>query len=65
MLERLLTVVDVMILGGAMVYTVLQAQGLSTGKSLVEPDLVDQARQFIEQAEAMGKTLYIPVELCW
>ena len=61
-LQRLLTVVDVMILGGAMVYTVLQAQGLSTGKSLVEPDLVDQARQFIEQAEAMGKTLYIPVD---
>ena len=37
-LENLLQTVDVMVLGGAMVYTLLAAQGRVVGKSLVEPD---------------------------
>ena len=49
-----------MVLGGAMVYTLLLAQGKSVGQSLVEPDLLDQAQSFIQTAEALGKTLYLP-----
>ncbi len=59
-LESLLQTVDVMVLGGAMVYTLLLAQGKSVGQSLVEPDLLDQAQSFIQTAEALGKTLYLP-----
>ena len=48
-LEKLLDVVDVMVLGGAMVYTLMMAQGQSVGQSLVEPGLVDKAIVFLDQ----------------
>ena len=44
-LVNLLNSVDVMILGGAMVYTLLKAQGYSVGKSLVEDDLIPKAKK--------------------
>ncbi|MGC6366930.1 MAG: phosphoglycerate kinase [Candidatus Marinamargulisbacteria bacterium] len=59
-LKNLLQTVDVMILGGAMVYTLLKAQGKSVGKSLVEDDLIPAAREFLADVEAQGKTLYLP-----
>ena len=59
-LENLLNTVDVMILGGAMVYTLLAAKGISVGKSMVEPDLYPKALSFLNQVEEKGKTLYLP-----
>jgi phosphoglycerate kinase len=59
-LRRLIDVVDVMVVGGAMVYTLLLAQGKSVGKSLAESDLLDQAREFLAHAEANKKHLIIP-----
>ncbi|MBL6722724.1 MAG: phosphoglycerate kinase [Candidatus Margulisbacteria bacterium] len=59
-LRRLIDVVDVMVVGGAMVYTLLLAQGKSVGKSLAETDLLDQAREFLAHAEAKKKHLIIP-----
>jgi phosphoglycerate kinase len=59
-LRRLIDVVDVMVVGGAMVYTLLLAQGKSVGKSLAESDLLDQAREFLAHAEAKKKHLIIP-----
>ena len=59
-LEKLLDVVDVMVLGGAMVYTLMMAQGQSVGQSLVEPGLVDKAIVFLDQVREKNKLLYLP-----
>ncbi|MCB9890241.1 MAG: phosphoglycerate kinase [Planctomycetes bacterium] len=61
-LENLLPRVDRLIIGGAMAYTFLKAQGKPTGKSLVEDDLIDEARRVMRDAEAAGKVLALPVD---
>ncbi|MEC8677819.1 MAG: phosphoglycerate kinase [Candidatus Margulisiibacteriota bacterium] len=59
-LVNLLNSVDVMILGGAMVYTLLKAQGHSVGKSLVEDDLIPKAKEFLAEVKRLNKRLYLP-----
>ena len=59
-LENLLQTVDVMVLGGAMVYTLLKAKNEEVGTSLVELDLIDKATSFLDKVAALGKTLYLP-----
>jgi phosphoglycerate kinase len=49
-IESLLPKVDALLVGGGMAYTFLRAQGLPTGKSLVEEDKVDLARSLLERA---------------
>src|SRR5207237_9759634 len=46
-IENLLGKVDALLIGGAMAYTFFKAQGLPVGKSLVEPDLVDTAKDIL------------------
>ncbi len=58
-IENLLKIVDRLLIGGAMAYTFLRAQGKPTGKSLVEEDKVDLARQIMAQA---GEKLMLPVD---
>ncbi|MBN4083566.1 phosphoglycerate kinase [Mycoplasma sp. CSL10137] len=48
-LENLAKIADKMIIGGAMAYTFLKAQGLNTGTSLVEDDYLDLARDFLSK----------------
>jgi phosphoglycerate kinase len=57
LIEALLPKVDEILLGGAMACTFFKAMGLETGKSLVEPDRVDLARDLIKKA---GKKLVLP-----
>jgi phosphoglycerate kinase len=52
-IQNLMKVVDTLLVGGAMAYTFLRAQNLPTGKSLVEAEKVDLAKQLL--AEARGK----------
>jgi phosphoglycerate kinase len=59
-LQALVGKADVVILVGGMANTFLLAQGLAVGKSLVEPELLDTARQVISQATARGVTLVLP-----
>jgi phosphoglycerate kinase len=59
-IQNLLPKVDALIIGGAMAYTFLKAQGLEVGKSLVEADLVETARDLKAQADARGLTLALP-----
>ncbi len=59
-IQNLLPKVDALVIGGAMAYTFLEAQGLEVGKSLVEADLVDTARDLKAQADARGLTLALP-----
>ena len=61
-IENLLGKVDALLIGGAMAYTFFKAQGLPTGKSLVEPDLVDTAKGLLARAKAKGVRLELPVD---
>lgn len=47
-IQNLIKVVDHLLIGGAMAYTFLRAEGKPTGKSLVEADKVDLARQLMK-----------------
>jgi phosphoglycerate kinase len=61
-IEKLIDVVDGIIIGGAMAFTFLKAQGHSVGKSLVEEDKVKYAKEMIARIEARRKTLLLPVD---
>ncbi len=61
-IEKLINVVDGFVIGGAMAYTFLKAQGVEVGKSLVEADKLKYAKEMIERIEARGKTLLLPVD---
>jgi phosphoglycerate kinase len=58
-IENLLKFVDKLLIGGAMAYTFLKAQGLPTGKSLVEDDKVDLAKSLLASA---GDKLMLPTD---
>ncbi|HLW77893.1 MAG TPA: phosphoglycerate kinase [Bryobacteraceae bacterium] len=58
-IQNMLKIVDRLLIGGAMAYTFLRARGEPTGKSLVEEDKIDLARQLIETA---GAKLMLPVD---
>ena len=62
-LKNLLAKVDVMVIGGGMANTFLLAQGKPVGKSLAEPDRVEDARAIIAAAEEMGVRLVLPVDV--
>jgi phosphoglycerate kinase len=62
-ISNLLGKVDVMAIGGGMLFTFLAAQGREIGKSLVEPDLIDTVRALIKQAEDSGVKLLIPTDI--
>lgn len=61
-IERFMESTDTMIIGGAMAYTFLKAQGHGVGQSLVEPDCVSLARDVIRWFEARDKSLLLPVD---
>ncbi|MCD6532723.1 MAG: phosphoglycerate kinase [Deltaproteobacteria bacterium] len=61
-IKNLLNSVDRIIVGGAMAFTFLRAQGFGLGKSMIELDMVDQAREIFEQAMAQGVRFYLPVD---
>jgi phosphoglycerate kinase len=61
-INNLLEKVDTLIIGGGMAYTFLKSQGFTIGKSLVEEDKVDYAKEMIEKAKAKGVKLLLPVD---
>jgi phosphoglycerate kinase len=58
-IQNLMTVVDKLLIGGAMAYTFLRARNEPTGKSLVEEDKIDLARQLLATA---GSKLVLPLD---
>ncbi len=58
-IHNLITVVDKLLIGGAMAYTFLRAQNQPTGRSLVEEDKIDLARQLLADA---GDKMMLPVD---
>ena len=61
-MTSLLDKVDRLLIGGAMMFTFLKAQGRPTGRSLVEEDRIETARSVMEQARARGVELLLPVD---
>jgi phosphoglycerate kinase len=61
-IENLIGKVDALIVGGAMAYTFLKAQGKPVGKSLVEDNLVETARDLETRARTRGITFELPVD---
>lgn len=61
-IDALLNRCDRMIIGGAMAYTFLRAQGFKTGNSLVEEDKISVAEEAIRKATAKGVQLLLPVD---
>jgi phosphoglycerate kinase len=61
-LENMLLHVDKIIIGGAMANTFLCAMGISTGKSLVETDLIETAGTILKKASGKGVRIYLPVD---
>ena len=62
-IANLLGKVDVMAIGGGMLFTFLAAQGKEIGNSLVEVDLIDTVKGLIKQAEDSGVKLLIPADI--
>src|SRR5690348_11592628 len=61
-IENLMKVADAMLIGGAMAYTFLKAQGLPTGKSLVEDDKLELANRILADAKAKKFKFLLPVD---
>jgi phosphoglycerate kinase len=62
-LNNLMGMVDVFLIGGGMANTFLVAQGHTVGKSLLERDLVDDARKILEKAEKKGVQFLLPTDV--
>src|ERR1044072_1222001 len=54
--------VDKILIGGAMAYTFFKAEGFNTGKSLVEDEMMETAREVKQRAEAEGVRLVLPTD---
>jgi len=61
-IRNLITKVDALVVGGGMAYTFLKAQGIHIGKSLVEEDKVELARNLLYQAKERKVKFLLPVD---
>ena len=62
LIENFLNLANSILIGGAMAYTFFRAQGIPTGKSLVEADKIDLAKELIAKAEKKGVRMELPVD---
>ena len=62
-ISNLLNKVDLLAIGGGMVFTFLAAQGKEIGKSLVEPDLFPVVRELLERAQSLGVKILLPTDI--
>jgi len=62
-LTNMLDKVDGLVIGGAMANTFLKSQGYELGTSLVEDDLLDDARKLLSDAAAKNVKVYMPVDV--
>lgn len=62
LIENLIGKVERLLIGGGMAFTFLRAQGLEVGRSLLEADLVAEARRLLAEAQARGVELLLPVD---
>ncbi|WP_186580932.1 phosphoglycerate kinase [Aquibacillus kalidii] len=61
-IDNLLDKVDNLIIGGGLAYTFIKAQGHEIGKSLLEEDKIDLAKEFMQKAKDKGVNMVLPVD---
>ena len=61
-IDNLLGKVDALLIGGGMAYTFLKARGQDVGKSLLEADKIDTAKEALAKAEANGVRFLLPID---
>jgi phosphoglycerate kinase len=62
-IKNLLEKVDLLAIGGGMLFTFLAAQGMEIGKSLVEPELIDDVKKILQKAEKLGVQILLPTDI--
>jgi len=62
-LYNLVPKVDKIIIGGGMAFTFLKALGHEIGNSLVEDDLIEEAKKIMQEAKELGVKFYLPVDI--
>jgi phosphoglycerate kinase len=62
-IDSLLPKVDHLLIGGGMVFTVLQALGHHTGASLLEADQIGTVRGYLARAQELGVTIHVPTDI--
>jgi phosphoglycerate kinase len=62
-IENLLSKANRLVIGGGMVFTFLKAEGYEVGKSLLEPDMIDTVKGYIETAKKTGVELVLPTDI--
>lgn len=61
-IEKLIEKADKILIGGGMMFTFLKAMGYSVGKSLLEEDRIETAKELIEKAKEKGVKLVLPID---
>ncbi|MFC0525521.1 phosphoglycerate kinase [Pontibacillus salicampi] len=62
-IDNLIDKVDNLIIGGGLAYTFVKAQGYEIGKSLLEEDKIDLAKEYMQKAEDKGVNFVMPVDV--
>lgn len=62
-LHNLLPKIDKLIIGGGMAFTFLKANGINVGNSIVEEDLINDAKEIMQKAKELDVKLYLPVDI--
>lgn len=62
LIENFINIANTIMIGGAMAYTFFRAKGLETGKSLVEADKIDLAKDLLKKASEKNVSIELPVD---
>jgi len=62
-LENLLNIADTILIGGGMMFTFFKAMGLEIGKSLLEEDKIDLAKEVLQKAKEKNKNFILPLDM--
>lgn len=62
LINNVLGKADTILIGGGMAYTFLLAKGVNIGKSIVDLDLVDDARAILQKAKEKGTKILLPID---
>jgi phosphoglycerate kinase len=62
LIENFINIANMILIGGAMAYTFLRAKGIETGKSLVEIDKIDLAKDLLSRAAAKKVSIELPID---
>jgi phosphoglycerate kinase len=62
-LDNLLKIADKILIGGGMMFTFYKAMGLNIGKSILEEDKIELAKEVLEKAKSLNKELILPMDV--